>query len=253
MIRRDTYADQETPAWVLIDQVEHARVSGDLARSWGAAGFAPLDPREIVLTTVYRHDDGWRGYDRSPDIDPERGWPVAFTEMEINAAHAIWSRSIQEVADLGPLAQFLVASHFIARCRVSSRANRPEAVQFVQQHQSSCQQWLQQWLAADRSNTTQQALIAVEHLRLFDALSVWLCRKSHTEPTTLPAPAGSALTLRPIDPFRIQVDPWPFATGQLVVEAHGRRLPAQFYPDASALAAAANQPEILSWQLTPGG
>ena len=178
MIRRDARAEDGTPVWVLVDQVEHARVSGDLARSWGGAGFTPPDPHHTVVSAIYRHDDGWPVYDQAPDTDPAAGLPCEFTEMEMHTANAIWSGSIEKVADLGPLAQYIVASHFVTlRCE-GQRADSPEAVRFIRTYRARCQQWLAEWQQASPANTPQRAHTALAHLQLFDALSLWLCLRS---------------------------------------------------------------------------
>ena len=65
MIRRDVCDASGGRAWLLIDQIEHARVAGDLAKVWGAGDFAGLEPRDVVLPTIYRHDDGWSSFDQA--------------------------------------------------------------------------------------------------------------------------------------------------------------------------------------------
>ena len=136
MIRRDALGDDGGPAWVLIDQSEHARVSGDLARAWGRGRFRVVDPRDTVVSAIYRHDDGWPAYDRAPDVDSHTGRPVAFTEMELGTAQAIWTQSIEKMADLGPLAQYIVACHFVAMRRDGERAVTPDGAEFVRTFQT---------------------------------------------------------------------------------------------------------------------
>jgi len=53
MIRRNLTLVDGTPLWLLISQVEHARVSGELTEFWQQ----PF-PSEVV-DAITQHDDGW--------------------------------------------------------------------------------------------------------------------------------------------------------------------------------------------------
>lgn len=249
MIRRDVRSTNGEPAWVLIDQVEHARIAGDLAKFWGADGFAELEPRKIVLPTIYRHDDGWLDYDPAPEVDVELGRPYSFTEMPIDTAHAIWSRSIDEMADLGPLSQYLVASHFIVRRRDGARSATPEAVRFLQTYRTRCHQWLDRWQRDDPANTEPQTLAALEHLQLFDALSLWFCCAELDASTRFACPGDRSVTFRPLGEGQVAVEPWPFVIDRFEIEATGRQVPAKFYGDTRALLAETSVPVKLNWRL----
>src|SRR5689334_22023337 len=103
MIRRPQPGVDSQPQWVLISQVEHARVSGELAEHWAAGALAP---RDELVATIYHHDDGWREWEQRPDVDPEPGRPRAFTEMPLADSLVIWQRSIDAAARLGNLAPY---------------------------------------------------------------------------------------------------------------------------------------------------
>src|SRR5262249_14641356 len=113
MIRRDGSAAAEAAGrWILISQIEHARLAVRLAEHWSGRGFAPLMPRRELLWAVEHHDDGWRAWETAPGVDPTSGRPRSFVEMEPSDSVAIWTRSIDEAADAGPLEAYLVAGHF---------------------------------------------------------------------------------------------------------------------------------------------
>ncbi|MEM1304421.1 MAG: DUF3891 family protein, partial [Planctomycetota bacterium] len=120
MIRRDVprtgkNADAgDLSHWLLISQVEHARITHQLAAAWktllpGASGLV----RQEFLAALLHHDDGWKPWSRDPQIDPEHGRPYGFTEMPPRLAQEIWSGSIEACREIGPLAGWMVASHFI--------------------------------------------------------------------------------------------------------------------------------------------
>lgn len=252
MIRRHIEAAGSEPAWMLIDQVEHARLSGALAEHWGAHNFWPVEPRDTVLAAIYRHDDGWADYDRLPELDPHGGHPLSFTELDVAPAQAIWARSIQKVADLGPLAQYMVAGHFVALRRDGDRADTLEGARFVREFEARCHQWLRQWHEIDpQGNTTSRARRAIGQLQLFDALSLWFCCAQRHTPSSFVTPEGAELELSPRDAHRVEVAPWPFVVDRVDIQANGRQIPARFYADQASLAAAAAVPMELHWTLTP--
>ena len=95
MIRRNVTTENGQPGWLLISQVEHARISGEFAESWidsptANVTFLPLINPEELLPAIYHHDDGWQDWEKSPEVDPQTGRPLAFTEMPLEVALEIW-------------------------------------------------------------------------------------------------------------------------------------------------------------------
>jgi hypothetical protein len=252
MIRRDATTSDGSPGWVLIDQVEHARLAGDLARCWGAGEFAPLEPRDVVLPTIYRHDDGWVDWDRDPGIDCVSGRPLAFTEMPVETAQALWSQSIANVASLGPLSQYLVAGHFVALRSGGDRAQSKAAVEFTTRYRDLEDKWLRRWQMLDpRSNTTESATRALRHLQLFDSLSLWLCCAQIPKPHSWSTPSGPNVSLQSDDGSIVHVDPWPMTVDQLDLQVSGRIVPATDYRGEKAMASVSESTITLSWRLVP--
>ena len=93
MIRRDSGND-----WLLISQAEHACLAGDLAAAWGNEQVPALPVADQLVRAVRDHDNGWRRWEQSPEIDPAAGWPRNFTEMPATTAAPIWSASIESAA-----------------------------------------------------------------------------------------------------------------------------------------------------------
>jgi hypothetical protein len=89
MIRREHGRD-----WLLISQVEHARLAGELAEAWNFNGGRMVAVRDELVQAVRQHDEGWAVWELSPTVDPETGRPRDFTEMPMPTATGIWSRSI---------------------------------------------------------------------------------------------------------------------------------------------------------------
>ena len=89
MIRRET-----ANGLTLISQVDHAYLAARLAACWGNAEVPPLPLTASLLQAVARHDDGWQQWEAAPQLDGETGQPLNFTEMPMDVATGIWSRSI---------------------------------------------------------------------------------------------------------------------------------------------------------------
>jgi hypothetical protein len=243
MIRRDAQLADGSPAWVLISQIEHARVAGELAKDWGAAPVAPLPVRDTLLPAIYRHDDGWRDWEAAPQIDPARGRPRSFLEMPSDVAHEIWVQSIHAVADLGPLAQYVVAQHFIRLRRGGGETTDQDVAAFLQEYDQRSHAWLTQWLSQDANrHTAELAAAAVGYLQMFDAFSLWLCCSGPTQMKRIKTPQNVDVTLTPVVAggdacqrqtsaaalagYTIQAEPWPWKASSHRASATAVKIPA---------------------------
>lgn len=260
MIRRDLPADSDQPArWVLIRQIDHARLAGKLAEQWGAGQFAPIEPRQQLLWAIDHHDDGWHDWDNAPDVDPANGRPRAFTEMPVDDQLTIWSASIDEAARAGELEGYLVAGHFcsLARRAAAWRSEEPDwprAETFLTDYESRMIDWLATWQRRDpATHTTALAERALAQLQFFDLLSLWFCCAEATEPDQVATPGGLELTLVPGDPGHVGLSPWPLLVDAANIEVAGRVIPAARYPSRQELAATVSENVVLRWELRPAG
>src|SRR5262245_14152569 len=80
MIRREVKLSGDTALWLLISQVDHARVSGELVRNWKEE-FSPE-----VVEAIAHHDDGWATWESVPKLNPAIGAPYSFLEMPVAEA-----------------------------------------------------------------------------------------------------------------------------------------------------------------------
>jgi hypothetical protein len=226
MIRRDAPSAASSPAWILISQIEHAHLAGDLARHWGEAPNSSLPFPDILLPTIDRHDDGWRDWEAAPTIDPIRGRPRSFLEMPNDVAHEIWAKSIDGVADLGPLAQYVVAQHFIRLRRSGGEIGDQQIAAFLDEYERRSHDWLADWQAASPTTHSRKlAEAAVGYLQMFDAVSLWLC-SGPSKRKQISSPDGIAWTLTPVAGGKVVAAPWPWKIEPLRVHAIGWRIPA---------------------------
>ena len=283
MIRRELKMI-EGPAWLLVSQVEHARLSAELARHWIAPGSEGVvcdadrsnDVPRQALAAIEHHDDGWDRWERAPEIDPKHGGPLSYRgEVALDKVLVIWSDSIASARQHGPLAGWMVARHFLYLLE-GSESNASDAAQkWRETMESNCATWLSEWQAADSRHTEEVARRAVSFLQLFDSLSLWLCCdcpipgrdpdeslpcdsfRSHSPSGDLgsyqftPLPAASAQLMpghqRETINRRVVVNPFPFDVRSLSLGARGAvvpRLPSMHWRQM----AADSTPFHLAWE-----
>lgn len=261
MIRRETRLADGSQAWTLVSQVEHARVSAELAsRCVGAIGTSAV--RQEVLAAILHHDDGWADWERAPRLDPKLARPLSFTELEAAEAVAIWDKSIDAAAAIGPLAAAMVAGHFMRLLAHSDHLRRyaPCAV-WQRQTTERRAQWLAQWQAFDPAvHTDAVAAEALVWLWTFDEISLWFCLSCPAvdEPTRkTPAPylagRGTALEMElraTSNPAGVATaSPWRFDAPSIDLSAVGQIVPATAYASSLDLLAAARTCR-LDWRFS---
>jgi hypothetical protein len=260
MIRRESSLLSDHPGtWILLPQIEHARLSGMLAEHWGAGGFAPFVPRQELLWAIYHHDDGWHDWDANPGVDPQHGWPRSFLEMELSDSLSIWESSIRRAAERGPLQAFAIAGHFTALLARSSvwtehDPGRAAAEYFMSTYKSLMAEWLGNWQAQNEmENTSHRARQAVAMVQWFDALSLWFCCNSEAPTTRFQPPGGPTLTATRLDARDVTLEPWPLEVESLNLEVGGYSLPVAHYQGRVNLALLPSQPVSLHWRLKRSG
>jgi hypothetical protein len=264
MIRRDAKLDDGSAAWVLVSQIEHARISAQLAAHCTGrfgAGEVSDELRREVLAAIRHHDDGWNDWEHSPRLDVDSGKPLSFMELDAAEAIPIWNRSIDAAATYGPLATWMVAGHFSRLTRKYSDATRtdPQAIQWYDGMQQRRAQWLTQW-QADEPATRTAALAeeALQWLWSFDEVSLWFCctcpaagqrPQARSEPPAKPAGQGTPIEMQLAASGNglAGATPWLFDSPGIDIEASARVVPAQRYKNVEALFAAA-APHTLRWQ-----
>jgi hypothetical protein len=273
MIRRDMRLPDGGAGWMLISQVEHARISADLAthciaqfsmtQRAGASQPLALSPsaRNELLNAIRHHDDGWRDWERAPQLDSKLGRPLAFTELPPADAVAIWSRSVDAAAEFGPLAAATVAGHFL-RLASKSDATRANAavVTWRTDMQPRRDAWLAMWAQRDPQLHTQDAADeALQWLWTFDEVSLWFCCTCMPDERSIPC-APQAHRAGRDTPVEMQllaasegfatVEPWRFDDPAFDLHIEGGVVPARVYAEPAELLAA-SVPMILHWRAKP--
>jgi hypothetical protein len=267
MIRREvTFADG-VKHWLLISQVEHARLSGVLAEKCSGKlgrGDESLDSvREELLRAITHHDDGWREWEQAPRLDPKQGRPLSFLELPVEEAIGIWERSIEIAAEIGNLAAWTVAGHFSALVvTVGDHAQEAVTREWLRKTAVRRSGWFADWHAGDEAiHTAELAGEALRWLQVFDILSLWPCSQyplAGEQSPRLPEPfrlTQEGMLVREIrpserqsanEPCRIVFDPWPFEVSEFTLQAAAYLVVAKYYASPQELLAA-REPFVAEW------
>ncbi len=246
--------------FLLISQVVHARLAAAIAQEW-AEPPAGLEPRDQLVAAVERHEDGWTDVDRRVRIGMQSFQPLDFAHVPTPQLLDTWRRSIASAAAVGPLAGYMVSRHHTEHIapmfsfRWQSRADETALVaEFSAEQEQRQAEWLSRWQAgAPALRPTEAAERAARWLRLFDELSLWLCRGHSDKSHDFQAPDGPPLALRPEPSGQMTLSPWPFrATREVVLNASGRAMPVARYDNPATLAAAGNETVKFRWVFVRG-
>jgi hypothetical protein len=270
MIRRELKLNDGAAIWLLISQVEHAHMSGELVRNWREE-FSP-----DVVDGITHHDDGWETWESEPKLNPKVGAPYSFLEMPLAESLMIWDNSISAAHNFGPLAGYIVAGHFYNLLADSDNADQPPAIAWLTAKRKVRTAWLDEWIRADRSHTLEYAKLSQQMLLTADLFSLWLCCDCPVDEDTASILAESGMKLRTdslLAQFRfvspectireslskhrveglswiVPVEPFPCKTAPLSLTIQAKAVPATRYTTLQDLIAA-SWPMELSWRLVP--
>jgi hypothetical protein len=187
-------------AWQVVLQTDHADLSAAVARAWQE----PLPPS--LVTAAERHDDGWAVWEQAPRLD-DSGTPVNFLDVDIRSHLAFYRAGIAAVTEQDPDAGLLVSMHGagIYRQRYGldvalglARAGdaKDEVEAFVAEQEAK--------FGGDPGDRRDD----YELLQLFDRLSLYFCMRDLVGGESAEL---QGYRLEPIGPWRVQLEPYPFA------------------------------------------
>ena len=227
-------------SWQVVLQPDHADLSAQFARAWGNPdGFAAPKPLEPVAVATARHDDGWAVWERAPALDREGVAPRNFLDVEVPSHLAFYRAMIAAVLDQDPYAGLLVSMHGagIYRGRYGTQPSlkltfADEVGDQVEAFVAE-QEELHGRLVAQLGVPEEERWTNYRFLQVYDRLSLYFCLRDVEagEPDTLePVPrdyagAEAALELEPAGPWRVRVDPYPFAESPAIFRLVRRVLP----------------------------
>lgn len=247
------YAEQSL---LLILQIDHSRVAGQLAAHWGNAEFAGLDPYSSMVLGAQEHDSGWWEWEIRPTLGPD-GRPLDYQgggKVLGQTWLDFYSHGIQRVAEQDPYAGYMVSMHgaglvnrgFGLRPTMPDRTSDPGVPKFLGQQQS-LRDHLKLSLQAEMGElASDDALwLNFKYMEVFDQMAQFICnrypfnstaRSNGPTPTLsdVPVPVRSrtsdiTLTIDVRDETRAVLRPYPFDIDPLVIAFPGRVISNRVY------------------------
>jgi Protein of unknown function (DUF3891) len=239
----------EDDGTLVIGQLSHAWLSGQLAREWGNARFGAVEPHEEIVLGACQHDIGWARVDLEPRLNYETGQPRSFLETTVDEHLAIWRDAPELLLSQSAYAALVVSLHGRALSELRAR-NMPEDALALRAH-IGAERARQEELRALLGVSAAQSERLQRQMWTWDGLSLALC---HAWPEftarEVPSTDGLAeLELRARSEAAYTLDPWPFAATRVEARCEVRRIDAR-YSEESALRAAFARAAPLTIEFT---
>jgi hypothetical protein len=212
-------------AWQVVLQIDHADLSGELARAWAEQGAR----HPSLAVAAARHDDGWAVWERAPRLDG--GAPVNFLDVDITSHLAFYRAGIAAISEQDPYAGLLVSMHGagIYKQRYGrdpglglSRAAEAQALidAFVDEQESGYAARVAETGASDEERWNHYEL-----LQIYDRLSLYFCMRD-AETTNGGDPVElQGYTIELLAPWRVRMSPFPFGDSPARFSLARRLLP----------------------------
>ncbi|MGY1721469.1 DUF3891 family protein [Blastococcus sp. SYSU DS0533] len=187
----------------LVEQVEHGRITGELADAWGNAVFEVPTPLHSVRTAATRHDEGWRAWDARVLFDEAARRPLHFTDIDAGEHVRLYRQGVERVSLADLYSGVLVGMHWTGLYRgrwaapgAAARVGRSPEDRRLQDEVVAAEE--QRWIDAKRRAWTEDEPRSVfetqlwhnyELLQFWDLLSLFLAVTPPDEPGTSGVPA----------------------------------------------------------------
>ncbi|RYG74195.1 DUF3891 family protein [Lentibacillus lipolyticus] len=99
-------------SFVMIEQDNHAHVSGEIMTQWKDSLFPGLHLRQSVEHAIYRHDYGWKPFDRQPFWNDQKQAPYTFIDFPAVPKTVLYKHGIDEVENEDTYAAMLCSEHY---------------------------------------------------------------------------------------------------------------------------------------------
>jgi hypothetical protein len=232
----------------IIEQIDHARMSGQLAEAFGNNLFNLPTPHELLSYIVAHHDEGWESVDALREQSPTTGLPHHLTQTplpylvktskaspDFNEAHHAFCGLLSSMHTYGLFNGRYGLSDFIFIDKIAPE--NKQAVTDMLTAELERQARLKDQLSskAEAAAWTEEAALMNNYklLQFFDTLSLYF-HMTHTEgrgeSKFLNVPDGKGadhtLTIKPVgDAYALT--PFPFNANEITVSVEGRYLTPQ--------------------------
>jgi hypothetical protein len=246
---------------LLINQTDHAKISGLFAAHWGNPTFDRPRPYESVVRAAFFHDCGWYRYETSPRYDAAAGKTPTFTQVPLDPAQlGAFQWGIDWLTDIDPYAGLLISKHRTGLWRGRYQAIRhppfvnarvsPAVEAFIAENEARQR-------GQEAAVDARELRVNYELLQFWDLLSLYFCVRGPYAEYVEPVPVryadaqGVRVTLTPLDAGKVAIEPYPFDVPALAFDVPHRRLPTAKFPDEAGFRASYFQapPRVLHYEV----
>ncbi len=229
---------------ILINQTDHAKLSGHFAAHWGNELFCLPKDREASIRAAAHHDHGWLRYEAQPEYDPlTKSTPAFFQTKSSPQTYEAYGWAIDWLTEIDAYSGLLINRHRTGLYRsrygavqqpvsVSRLRNDPMLDEFVARYEAKQQVALARF-------SPQQFAVDYQMLQFWDLMSLALCLRDPREETFALVPnsydgdgtQGVEIKMVPLPGDRIALDPYPFDVKELQLGYVYRQFPTRDFPD----------------------
>jgi Protein of unknown function (DUF3891) len=213
---------------LVIGQLSHAWLSGQLARAWGNTRFGSVEPREEIVLGACQHDIGWALFDLHSRLSRETGLPESFMETTVDQHIEIWADAPDHLLSQSLCAALVVSLHGCALSELRARGSG-EQIAGLQEHIAT-ERVRQAKLRGMLGLSAGDAERIQRQMWTWDSLSLALCNawRSFTAHRVPSAEGLIDVELQEREDGVHTLDPWPFCSQQVEVRCEARRLEGRY-------------------------
>ena len=218
---------------LVIGQLSHSWLSGQLARAWGNERFGAVEPREEIALGAEQHDIGWALFDLEPRFNPETGLPSSFFEVTLDDYLAIWRGAPDRLSSQSLHAALVVSLHGRSLSELRAKG-APEHAAAVEPHIAE-ERARQERISAILGLSAAHVERTQRQMWAWDGLSLALCNawRPFTARQVPTADDPIDVELRDRADGTSTLDPWPFAAERVHVRCEARPLDRRFEDEAA--------------------
>ena len=250
---------------VMITQNDHAQLSGLFAAHWGNDIFEKPQPYGSLVRAAMFHDRGWIRYETSPQLNPQTGKTPNYRDVPVDMTQlAAFQWASDWLSGIDPYAGLMIAKHrsglWQGRYGVITH---PAAIQ-----RGTLAPHIQAFIARSEAEQSSAAArldakeLAINYnlLQVWDMISLYICSNEVLKPDRIePVPTAYSgtvrigMTLTPVEPRTIGLDPYPFDQPSLTTNVIFRRLTQSNFVNSAELQEVyfKTAPQIASFKLMP--
>ncbi|MBD7970765.1 DUF3891 family protein [Paenibacillus gallinarum] len=161
---------EQVEHFIMIEQHEHARLSGEIAKHLKPEYFIHEKDRQDVIYAITQHDRGWIRLDAHPIWNEVTKAPYYFVDYPYAVKLKMYQTGIQEVETVNPYAGYLVSHHFSTFPDIKNGTD-PFSISFNQEEKQRQEQLEQQLGSIQETEMKQHYHL----LQLCDDLSLYVC------------------------------------------------------------------------------